>query len=137
MDIDLAVKVIGLIVVLGIVLAFYRIVSGKDNELEWWHLISTQSSKNGRQYADWNKIGKGGGVLLCVWMPTVYAYSDKMDAGGMALVLGVALAYLGWVDGYAATLRARRGTTETVTEPAGEPAGPQKITRTDTPTGSP
>lgn len=124
------VKAVGFVAVLGLLLALWLIVNGK-NDLEWWHLVSTKAG-DGTQYADWNKIGKGGGVVLCMWLPAVYAYSDKMEAVGLAALLGVVLLYLGGVEGYAATLRARRGTTETVTEPADPPPGATKTTKTET-----
>lgn len=105
------------------------IINSSDNSLEWSHLISSRAD-DGNQYADWNKIGQGCGVMLCMWLPAVYVYSDKMEAMGLAAVMGVALAYLGSVSGYAATLRARRGTTETtlITE------SPSKTTETKTET---
>ena len=129
------VKAIGAIFVLLLALAMMRIINSVSNELEWWHLISTRAP-DGTQYADWNKIGQGCGVVLCVLLPVVYVYSEKMEAGGLAAVLGVVLLYLGSVSGYAATLRARRGTTETITEPA-DVSGPVKITTTETPGGTP
>jgi hypothetical protein len=55
-----------------------------------------------------------------------------MEAVGLAAVMGVALLYLGGVSGYAANLRAKRGSRETVTEPAAEPV-PMKTTITETP----
>lgn len=108
------------------------IINSSDNSLEWSHLISSRAA-DGIQYADWNKIGQGCGIILCLWLPAVYVNSDKMDAMGLAAVMGVALAYLGSVSGYAATLRSRRGTTATtlVTE------SPSKTTETklETPPG--
>lgn len=100
------------VVVLLVMLAFVRIVNSEENHLEWWHLVSTRAA-DGQQYADWNKIGQGLGVVLCVWLPAVYVYSPKLEAGGLAAVMAVALAYLGGVSGYAATLRSRQGQTET------------------------
>jgi hypothetical protein len=107
------------IVVLLLLLVFVRTINASNNTLEWWHLISAKAA-DGSQWASWDQIGRGLGVVLCFWLPAVYAYSPKMDAGGLAMVMGVALAYLGGVSAYAATLKARQGTVETsrVTEPA-------------------
>ena len=134
-SISVVIKASAAIFVLLFALAVMRIINNAANDLEWWHLVSTRA-QDGVQYACWNKIGQGCGVVLCVWLPAVYAYSEKMDAGGLAAVLGVVLLYLGGVSGYAATLRSRRGTVETTTEPAAAP-GPVKITRTETGGGSP
>lgn len=121
------------IVALLLLLGFVRVMSSGDNPLEWWHLVSSRSA-DGVQYADWDRIGRGLGVVLCTWLPAVYVYSPKMEAVGLAAVMGVALAYLGGVSGYAALLRSKRGEVETtkVTEPA---PGPTKttITKTETP----
>jgi len=125
------IKAMGVIAFLVLLLAFVRVVNGENNDLEWWHLVSTRAADGG-QYADWNKIGQGLGVVLCVWLPAVYVYSPKMEAVGLAAVMGVALLYLGGVSGYAANLRAKRGSRETVTEPAAEPV-PMKTTITETP----
>lgn len=103
------------IMVLLIAYAFFRVVNSLDNDLEWSHLVSSKS-RDGKQYADWNKIGQGCGVILCVWLPAVYAHSDRADAVGISLLMGVALLYLGGVSSYAATLRARRDVIGTTTE---------------------
>jgi len=103
------------ILVLMLSFAVYRVMNSEDNDLEWAELISTKG-QDGKLHPDWNKIGQGGGVFICIWLPGVYVYSDKVEAGGLATLMGVALMYLGGVSGYAATLRARQGTTETVTE---------------------
>ena len=100
------------ILVLLFMLALVRVMNNKDNDLEWAQLISTRGA-DGQQYADWDKVGKGLGVVLCVWLPAVYVYSPKMEAMGLAAVMGIALAYLGGVSGYAATLRAKQGSVET------------------------
>jgi len=125
------IKAMGVIAFLVLLLAFVRVVNGENNDLEWWHLVSTRAADGG-QYADWNKIGQGLGVVLCVWLPAVYVYSPKMEAVGLAAVMGVALLYLGGVSGYAANLRSKQGSRETVTEPAAEPV-PMKTTITETP----
>jgi hypothetical protein len=127
---DTLIKAMGVIAFLVLMLAFVRVING-ENDLEWWHLVSTRAA-DGSQYADWNKIGQGLGVVLCVWLPAVYVYSPKMEAVGLAAVMGVALLYLGGVSGYAANLRAKRGSRETVTEPAAGPV-PMKTTVTETP----
>jgi hypothetical protein len=104
----------GIFLILFLLLAYavIRVVNSITNDLEWSQLISSKGH-DGQQYADWNKIGQGCGVILCVWLPAVYAHSDKADAVGLSAIMGVALLYLGGVSSYAATLRARRGTTET------------------------
>jgi len=129
---DNLIKAMGAIVFLVLIMAFVRVVNG-ENDLEWWHLVSTRAA-DGSQYADWNKIGQGLGVVLCVWLPAVYVYSPKMEAVGLAAVMGVALLYLGGVSGYAANLRAKRGSVET-TRTTETPGAPSKVTevKTETP----
>ena len=95
----------------GILYGAYRVINSASNELDWTHLIGTE--RDGKTYCDWNKIGMGAGVVLSIWMPAAWAYNPKADANGIALVMGVSLAFLGGVSSYAATLRARRGTTTT------------------------
>lgn len=118
----------------GVALLFFvaivKIINSNHNDLEWADLFSTVSVVDKKQHADWDKIGKGCGVMLCVWMPVVYSYSPKMDATGLALLLGVVLLYLGGVSAYSATLRSRQGSvlTTTLNEPAGDPSG-RKETR--------
>lgn len=107
MPLHTLVLALSAIIFLLIVLALVRVINSSTNELDWSDLISSRG-RDGKQYADWNKIGQGLGVVQCVWLPTVYAYSQKMDAGGLAAVMGVSLLYLGGVSSYAATLRARR-----------------------------
>ena len=52
-----------LVVLYGLV----RVINMTEG-LEWSDLISTRA-KDGKEYADWNKIGQGLGVVLCVWLP--------------------------------------------------------------------
>lgn len=109
------------IIVLLLLLAMVRIINSGDNDLQWWHLVSTKAADGG-QYADWNRIGQGLGVVLCVWLPAVYVYSPKMEAVGLAAVMGVALLYLGGVSSYAATLRSKRGSVETTVQTESTPS---------------
>jgi len=126
------IKAMGVIAFLVLLLAFVRVVNGENNDLEWWHLVSTRAADGG-QYADWNKIGQGLGVVLCVWLPAVYVYSPKMEAVGLAAVMGVALLYLGGVSGYAANLRSKQGSVET-TRTTETPGAPSKVTEVTTET---
>lgn len=116
---------------IGLLYAMVRVINNASNDLEWEHLISSRSI-DGKQWLDWNKIGQGLGAILCVWMPAVYVYSPKMDALGLAAVMGVALAYLGSVSGYAATLRAKQGGVETTTVTEMMPVSKVTETRTET-----
>jgi|GEM_PF-5565538 len=118
------------IIVLILLFALVRIINGA-NTLEWTDLVST-IGRDGKQHADWNQIGKGLGAVLCTWLPAVYVYSPKLEAMGLAAVMGVALAYLGGVSGYAAMLRSKQGTVETThtTEPAPDPAATKVTEKT-------
>ena len=121
-----------LVMVIVIIFAFVRLMNSNANDLEWSELVSTKG-QDGKLHPDWNKIGQGCGILTSLWLPAVYVYSDKMEAVGLAAVMAVALGYLGGVSSYAATLRARRGTVETVTEPAADKDAQIKTTKTETP----
>ena len=124
------VMVGGALALLILILAWVMVMNGQ-NDLDWSQLISTKGA-DGKQYADWNRIGMGAGVVVSVWLPAVYAYSPDMEATGLAAVLAVVLAYLGGVSGYAATLRARQGTVTTTTEPV-PPSEGEKKTIVETP----
>lgn len=115
-----------------IVVAVSRVFRNNDNDIEWADLISVMA-QNGKQKGDWNQIGKGGGVILCIALPFIYVFSPKMDALGLAAVMGVSLAYLGAVSSYAATLRARQGVVETVRTVEMAPVATVTQTRTETP----
>ena len=121
-SLSLVVRLFAGAVVLAFVVLVVRVINSAGNELEWADLISTPDRNGGRPHADWNKIGQGFGVVVAVWMPAVYVYSPKMEALGLAAVMGASLLYLGGVSAYAATLRARQGSVTTVTEPAPPPA---------------
>jgi len=120
------------IIVLIIIMGVVRVINSGDNTLEWWHLVSTRGT-DGNPYADWNKVGQGLGVVLCVWLPAVYVYSPKMEAMGLAAVMGVALAYLGGVSSYAATLRSKQGAVETTKITESTPAKTVTETKLETP----
>jgi hypothetical protein len=120
-----------LILILLVALGLARIINSHDNDLEWATLVAKQTS--GGLSADWDKIGQGCGVILSLWLPAVYAYTEKVDAVGLSIVMGTALLYLGGVSAYAATLRARKGTVETVTKPADDSSLPTQTIKTETP----
>lgn len=115
-SLNLMVRVLAGIVALLFLVLVIRVINSSRNDLEWADLISVPGRDGGRPHADWDKVGKGCGVWLCVWLPVIYAYSPKMEAIGLASIMAVALLYLGAVSAYSATLRSRQVTT--VTEPA-------------------
>lgn len=114
--------------------ALTKVIDDDDNDLDLADLVSIRGL-DGKQHPSWDPIGRGVGVLLCAILPTAYSFSERADAGGIALILTVVLAYLGGVSGYAATLRARQGTIETtrITEPAIEDTMKTTITKVETP----
>lgn len=118
------------VVVLLMMFAVIRIIRSCDNPLEPWELFATRG-QDGLPHPDWDKVGKGVGVAMCIWLPAVYAYSDKMDASGIAVVMGVALTYLGAVSSYSATLRSKQGSVVTETKIEPPPPAP-KVTETKT-----
>lgn len=118
------------VLLVGIAVSIALAIKSAANSLEFYHLISTEA-KDGSYYVDWNRIGQGAGVILCSVIPFIYVYSPKMDATGLAAILGVALAYLGGVSGYAATLRSKQGQVETVR--TSEDSSRVTETKTETP----
>lgn len=123
-------------IVLAFVLAFFAlamIIYSKSNTIQWADLVSVLAH-NGQQRGSWDPIGKGGGFFLCMTIPFIYAFSDKMDASGLALVMTPTLLYLGGVSAYSASLRAKQGTVETVKTVEIAPAATVTETRTETPT---
>ncbi len=111
------------IMVLVIAWKLYRVV--ERSTLEWEDLISTLG-KDGRMHLNIDKMGKVLGVVLCFWLPIVYAYSQKMEATGLALVMFTALAYLGAVGSYELYIRSRQGLPP--------PPPPEPVTTTATAT---
>lgn len=128
----LVVQILTALALMAFIWAIIRVINSADNELEWAHLFSSRSA-DGRQYADWNKIGQGCGIVLSMWIPAIYTNSEKADGTGVAFVLGASLLYLGGVSSYAATLRARRGTVETTSTTE----SPSRTTETKTETPTP
>lgn len=124
--------IVTVLVFIVIVIAVARVMRSDKTDIQWADLISVLAH-NGAQRADWNQIGKGGGVILCIALPFIYVYSPGMDAIGLAAVMGVALAYLGGVSAYAANLRSKQGTVETVRTVEMAPVATVTQTRTETP----
>ena len=67
-----------LIVLLVLLLVFYRIVRNEDNELEFWHLLSTRSA-DGKVYVDNDKIGQLTGLLFGTWIVCWLAYTGRLE----------------------------------------------------------
>lgn len=128
----LAIQLLTIVALGAFIWAIVRVINSADNELEWAHLFSSRAA-NGKQYADWDKIGQGGGIALSLWVPAVYVNSEKADGAGIAVVLAAALLFLGGVKSYSAMLRARRGTVETTSTTE----SPSKTTETKTETPQP
>lgn len=114
-----------------LVIGIIRVIRSGTNDLEWSHLISDRGIDR-RQWTSWKKIGEGGGVILCIWLPLVYVYSEDMEASGLALIMTVALGYLFGGAAYAATLRSRQGSIETVTSTTVSPVMTSTETVTET-----
>lgn len=115
-----------------IVWAITRVFRNRENELEWADLISIRTI-DGKQKADWNQIGKGSGVLLAVALPFIYVYNPTVEPFGLAAVMAASLLYLGGVSAYAATLRARQGSVETIKTTEAAPVSRTTETRIETP----
>jgi len=93
-------------------LAFIRVMNGQ-NDLAWDHLISS-GAKDGKTYADWNKIGQGCGVMVATSMPYIYMYSSTPSAEGLALIMGVSLLYLGGVTSYSTHLKSKNSDVKNI-----------------------
>ena len=115
-----------------IVWAIARVFRNRENELEWADLISVRTIE-GVQKADWNQIGKGSGVLLAVALPFIYVYNPNVEPFGLAAVMAASLLYLGGVSAYAATLRAKQGSVETIRTTEQAPVSRTTETRIETP----
>lgn len=84
-----------------------HLIKRDDNDLTWDDLVSVHGS-DGKNHADWTKIGQGAGVFIAVSCPLLYFLSDRFEPIGGAALLGASLLYLGGVAGYSAALRAKR-----------------------------
>ena len=131
-DLHTTVGILTAIAFGAVLLLFVHIVNNTSNTLEWYHLISSRGP-DGKQYADWNKIGQGTGCILSVWVTVVYTYSPKMDWTGLLAVLTPVLLYLGGVSSYAANLRSKQGSVETTTVTEKPPATTVTETKTEIP----
>ncbi len=87
-----------------------HLIKRDDNDLTWDDLVSVRGV-DGKNHADWTKIGQGAGVFIAVFIPLQYAINDKFDPVQGALLMGAALVYLGGVAAYSSTLRAKRNDT--------------------------
>ena len=125
---------INALILLMVIWTFIRVISSEVNTVVWSDFISTRGD-DGTQRGDLNKVGQIVGIVVAAMSVLMYADQKNVEPTGLAALLGVALAYLGAVSGYAAFLRSKRGAVETkeVTEPAIE--GPTKttVTKTETP----
>ena len=122
----------GILLVMALVISF---VVNAENNIEWADFISVRGATDGKQHGSWDSIGKGGGVFICIYIPLLYAHSEKFEPLGGAALLGVSLAYLGAVNGYSAYLRSKQGTVQTTTTTAPVDDTPLKttVTQTETP----
>ena len=75
MDMQHAFNLIALLVLL---LVFYRVVKSDDNDLEFWHLLSTRSA-DGKVYVDNEKVGQLVGLLFGTWIVCWLAYTGKLE----------------------------------------------------------
>lgn len=123
-----ATVVLFLLIIGGLV----RLLRSDANDMDWSDLISTRT-QSGKQKADWNQIGKGGGVIQAFILPFLYIYSPKMEAFGLAAVMTASFLYLGAVSAYAASLRARQGSVETIKTTEEAPVSRTTETRIETP----
>lgn len=93
---------------LGIcVLWLHILINKNDNTLTWEDLVSVRGL-DGKNHADWTKIGQGAGVFIAVFIPLQYAVNDKFEPIGGAALLAASLLYLGGVASYSATLKSKR-----------------------------
>ncbi len=89
-----------LIVLLGVLL--WKVFTSEDNDLSCWQFIATRA-KDGKHYADLDKLGKVVALFISSWVVLKVAYDQKMDA----YLLGVYLAFAGAIAGWAAYLRTK------------------------------
>lgn len=101
-----------IIFLLLIVWYLIRKINSNENKLDWTDLVSTKGS-DGKEHADIDKIGKCFGVIMAVWLPFMYAHSEKMEASGLVMVMSAALAYLAGVSAYSAWLRSKQSSDST------------------------
>lgn len=99
-----------LIVLMGILL--YKVFTSDDNTLSCWQFIATRSLKDGKHYADLDKLGKVVALFVSSWAILKLSYDQKLDA----YLLGVYLGFAGAISGWAAYLRTKElgsaGTTQ-------------------------
>jgi hypothetical protein len=122
-----------LILLLIIVLAFYRTVNSEKNKLEFWHALSTRSA-DGVIYFDNDKIGQMTGLLFSTWIVCWLAYTDHLTIyyfGAWLLYASGMGAFSKWAR---AMITSRYGAKDKEPDKARDPSG--TISATSTPTGS-
>lgn len=105
-----------------------RVINSETNAIIIADFISTRGT-DGKPHGDLNKLLQlSGGLVGCI-TALLYADNDKVDALGLAAVLGVVLGFCAGPAMWAANLRSKQGSVETtkITEPA---AAPAKVTET-------
>ncbi len=91
-----------LIVLMGVLL--WKIFTDPENNLSCWQFIATKA-KDGKHYADLDKLGKVVALFVSSWVVLKVAYDQKIDA----YLLGVYLTFAGAIAGWAAYLRTKEG----------------------------
>lgn len=85
----------GLLVLTGIGVIIHLIINA-NNPLHWWHFISSKS-KDGKHYADIDKLGKAVGIVVGSYV--------VMASKGDSTTLFIYLAYVGAVGSWSTYLR--------------------------------
>ena len=67
-----------LVVLLILLLTLYRVVNSAQNNLKWWHLLSTRAS-DGVIYLDNDKVGQMTGLIFGTWVICWLAYTEKLE----------------------------------------------------------
>jgi energy-coupling factor transporter transmembrane protein EcfT len=121
---------INLLTLLFVIWMFIRVMNSETNTIVYADFISTLGA-DGKQHGDINKLGQTVGIVIAALCDLLYAHSKNMDAGGLALVLSVTLAYFAAVKMYATYLKSKQGSIETTrtVEPMAAPV-PIKVTDT-------
>lgn len=83
-----------------------HLIKREDNDLKWEDLVSIHGA-DGKNHADWTKIGQGAGVFVATFVPLQYAVKENFDPTNGALLMSASLMYLGGVAAYSSTLRAK------------------------------
>ena len=116
-----------LVVLLVLLLTFYRVVHSNNNGLEFWHLLSPRSA-DGQIYLDNDKLGQLVGLMFGTWVICWMTYTEKLEI----LYFAAWLLYASGMGAFSKWARAMITSRYGAQQPPPKPPEPPSTTTTTT-----